>query len=156
MTGYDLLVTGHVAGAIGWVGSGTFVQILGTKKVSAEKEKPEELQVFMSDLGWISPRWFIPVSLWTVLFGILVVLDGHWSLKNSPFIGIGLAMFIVSFLIGVLFLGPQSEKIAKLGESEGPSSATYQQKVKKLILVSRFELALLWLTVAVMVIKPGG
>lgn len=155
MTGYDLLVTGHVAGAIGWVGSSTFVQILGTKKARDRAEKPDELQTFATDISWMAPRWFIPVSLWTVVFGILVLIDGPWSFKDDPWVGIGLAMFIVSFLLGALFLGPQSEKIAEIGETDGPSSPVYQAKLSKVMVVGRFELALLWLTVALMVIKPG-
>ena len=52
-------------------------------------------------------------------------------------------------------LGPQSERIKTIGESDGPDSSVYAANVKKLIFASRVELVLLWLTVFVMVVKPG-
>ncbi|MBI2690889.1 MAG: hypothetical protein HYX29_02940 [Solirubrobacterales bacterium] len=54
----------------------------------------------------------------------------------------------------MLYLGPQTERVAKIGESDGPDSAAYGANVKKLLLASGIELTLLWPTVFVMVSKP--
>jgi hypothetical protein len=152
MTFLDLLVFAHVAGAIAWVGSGSFVQVLGTRTIN--DGTGDEVQSFVNNIVWLTPRWFIPVSLWTVAFGIATAIKASYSFGDI-WITAGLTMFIISFLIGILYLGPQSERIAKIGESDGPESAVYSANVGKLLLASRIELVLLWATVFVMVVKPG-
>jgi uncharacterized membrane protein len=152
MTLLDLLVFAHIAGAISWVGSGTFTQILGTRTIN--QGSGAEIQSFVSTIVWLTPRWFIPVSLWTVVFGIATAIKADFSFGDF-WITAGLTMFIISFLIGLTYLGPQSERIAKIGDSDGPEVPEYGENVKKLLLASRIELVLLWLTVFVMVVKPG-
>ncbi|MFT4049577.1 MAG: DUF2269 family protein [Solirubrobacterales bacterium] len=152
MTTYDLLVTGHVVGAVAWVGSGTFSHVLGERIL--KRGNGDEMATFLDDLGALALRWFIPVSLLTVVCGIAAAIDGPWSF-GALWIDIGLAMFVISFLIGATYLGPQSEKLAKVAESEGADSQTFRSGLKKFMTIGRFETALLWLTVIVMVIKPG-
>jgi hypothetical protein len=148
----ELLVFLHVAGAICWVGSGSFTQVYAVRALG--HGSGSEVQSFIGTIVWLTPRWFIPVSVWTVAFGVAAAIKGSFEFSD-PWITAGLTMFIISFLIGITYLGPQSERIEKIGESEGPDSATYSANVKKLLLASRIELVLLWLTVFVMVVKPG-
>lgn len=152
MTTLELLVFAHVAGAIGWVGGDTFIQLLGTRTI--KRGTGAEIQSFVGNLVYLTPRWFIPVSIWTVAFGIATVLKADLSFGDA-WVSAGLTMFVISFLIGIIYLGPQSERIEKIGESEGPDSEVYSANVGKLLLASRIELVLLWLTVFVMVVKPG-
>lgn len=152
MTTLDLLVFAHVAGAIAWVGSGTVLQVLGARVLKSGGG--EEKQRFIGDVVYLSTRWFIPIGLFTVAFGIATALDASYSFGDF-WITAGLTMFVVSFLVGALYLGPQSERIAKIGESEGVESAAYAINIKRLMVVSRAELFLLWATVFVMVVRPG-
>lgn len=148
----ELLIFAHVAGAVAWVGSGTLIQILGTRAIY--QGTGEDSARFIDDVVFLSKRWFIPVGLWTVAFGIATALKASISFGDL-WVTVGLTMFVVSFLMGAGYLGPQSERIAKIGESEGVESAAYDANVKRLIVASRIELFLLWATVFVMVIKPG-
>lgn len=152
MTLLELLVFAHVAGAIGWVGGNTVIQLQGSRTINSGTG--DEIQSFVQSLVYLTPRWFIPVSIWTVAFGVAAAVEASISF-GDVWISAGLTMFVVSFLIGMLYLGPQSERVEKLGESEGPDSAAYAANVSKLLFASRVELALLWLTVFVMVVKPG-
>lgn len=152
MTTYDLIVAGHVVGAVSWVGGNTYIQLSASRIIN--RHNGFELQGFASDLTWLAPRWFIPISLWTVAFGIAAAIDGPWSF-GDPWISAGLTMFIISFLIGVAFLSPQTEKLEKIGENDGVDSQAYEDKLKKIVFASRIELVLLWATVLVMVLKPG-
>lgn len=152
MTLLELLVFAHVAGAIGWVGGDTYIQIAGSRTI--KQGSGAEIQSFVSEIVFLTPRWFIPVSLWTVAFGIGAAVEASISFGDF-WVSAGLTMFVISFLIGLLYLGPQSERIKKIGEGEGPDSPSYAANVKKLLMASRIELALLWLTVFVMVVKPG-
>src|SRR6476659_6632726 len=108
MTLLELFVFGHVAGAIGWVGSNTFVQLLGTRTINSGSG--DEVQSFVESIVFLTPRWFIPVSLWTVAFGIASAIEGSYSFGDF-WITAGLTMFVISFLIGLIYLGLQSERI---------------------------------------------
>lgn len=152
MTLLELFVFAHVAGAIGWVGGNTIIQLQGTRTVN--NGTGAEIQSFVESLLYLTPRWFIPIGIWTVAFGIAAAVEASYPFGDF-WISAGLTMFVISFLIGMLYLGPQSERVEKLGEGEGTDSAAYAEAVKKLIFGSRIELALLWVTVFVMVVKPG-
>jgi hypothetical protein len=152
MTAYDIYVFVHVAGAVTWVGGNTITQINGRRIVG--RNNPIELQGFIKDLVWLTPRFFIPISLLTVAFGIIAVLKGPWEFSD-PFVSAGMAMFIVSFLIGIAYLGPQTAKLDALAEAGEADSPAYTKIVGAILLASAIELALLWATVFVMVVKPG-
>jgi hypothetical protein len=152
MTGYDWIVAAHVVGAVAWVGGNTFVQLHGTRAI--KRNNSDELTGFVEDLVYLTPRFFIPIGLWTVAWGIAAVLDGPWSFSD-PWVSAGMTMFIISFLIGITYLGPKTEKLAGIGESEGVGSPSYTELLGKILVASRVELVLLWLTVIVMVVKPG-
>lgn len=152
MTTYDFLVAGHVVGAMSWVGGNTLLQIKGSRVNN--RRNADELSGFVDDLIYLTPRWFIPISLLTVVFGIAAVLEGPWSF-GDPWVSTGLTMFVISFLIGIAYLAPTSEKLAAIGENEGVASDAYSVQLGKFLFASQIELALLWITVLVMVLKPG-
>lgn len=152
MTTYDAIVAGHVVGAVAWVGSGTFTHILGQRILN--RDNGEEMTTFLEDIAALGTRWFIPVALWTVAFGVAAAIDGPWKF-SAPWIDAGLTMFVISFLIGALYLGPQSERLAETAKAEGADSAAFKDGLRRYMMIARSETALLWLTVLVMVIKPG-
>jgi hypothetical protein len=152
MQTYDVYVTIHVIGAVAWVGGNT-MSTLTSRRVLA-RNNPEELETFIEDIDYLAPRFFIPISLLTVVFGIVSVWKGPYEFSD-PWVGAGLTMFIISFLIGITFLAPQVKKITAAWAAGEGSSAAYLNRVKNVILASRIELVLLWLTVIVMVMKPS-
>lgn len=74
---------------------------------------------------------------------------------GEPWIGGGIAIWLVSTVLGIAFFGPELGRIQKLTEAEGPESPAVMTRVNKLILVSRVELGLLILAVFLMSTKPG-
>jgi hypothetical protein len=67
-----------------------------------------------------------------------------------------MGLWIVSALAGALYLGPRTEKVAKLFEAEGPTSVAARAQLDRLFLVSRLELLSFAIIVAMMVFKPGS
>ncbi len=67
-----------------------------------------------------------------------------------------LIVFGGSFVLGAGFIGPESGRIGKLIEAEGPTAPEVQRRIKRIFLVSRIELAFLILVVLDMVVKPGA
>ena len=66
----------------------------------------------------------------------------------------GLVGFAATFLTGIAFLSPQTKKVNALAESKGVEDPETQAAVRKLLLVSRFDVALPLLVVADMTAKP--
>ena len=153
MDSYELLLFLHIATAILWLGAGATMGLAAVK--ATRSSDPTELGRLAALNDWLAPRLFIPASLATLVLGILLVIDGPWSFGDL-WIVIGLVGFAASFLIGLLYIKPTSERISRAIAAEGPQSADAARRVRHILLVSRVELVVLFLVVADMAIKPTG
>jgi hypothetical protein len=72
----------------------------------------------------------------------------HW-------IGIGLGFFGVTFLSGFAFSGPEAGRIGKLVAAEGATSPAVQDRIKRLIVLTRIDLVVLFLIIFAMTVKPS-
>jgi hypothetical protein len=68
----------------------------------------------------------------------------------------GLGVYAYSFLAGVLFLGRESGRVSKLVDSRGAADPEVERRIRRILLVSRFELLLLVLVIVDMTIKAFG
>jgi hypothetical protein len=68
---------------------------------------------------------------------------------------IALVLFAVTFLAGALFFGPESGRIKKQIEAEGPASPAVQARIQRILALSRADLMLLFLLVYDMAVKPS-
>jgi hypothetical protein len=66
---------------------------------------------------------------------------------------IGIAITIVT---GAFFLGPEAERLGKLGPERDPADPEIQRRIRRIFAMSRIDLVVLVLVVADMVFKPGG
>jgi hypothetical protein len=141
--------------AIVWVGGGIniHIQLLAIRVVN--QNDPVRLASFVRDIEALSTRVFAPASLILLGLGIwMVILEPAWTFGQFWILA-ALAMFAYSFVTGAFYLGPQSGKLKKMYEAEGPTAPGAPALIRRLFLVSRIELVLLVLIVADMVIKPG-
>jgi hypothetical protein len=69
---------------------------------------------------------------------------------------LGLIAFGLSFAIGVGFLGPESGRLAKLIDAEGPDSPAVKARIRRILAVSLAELVVLLTVIWNMVVKPTG
>ena len=151
MSLYELLLLLHVTAVIVWVGAVTATDLLWLR---AERTRdPAQLATMGQLQEYLTPRLFIPASLLSLLFGVLLVPAGPWSFGDL-WIVIGLTAFAASFLTGFLYLRPQGQKMGEIIVRHGPGSPEARQHGKKLLVVSRVQLLLLFLVVADMVLKP--
>ncbi|HEV2712193.1 MAG TPA: DUF2269 family protein [Gaiellaceae bacterium] len=151
MTSYELWLFLHVLAVIIWVGAVTAIDLLWFR---AERTgDPAEMGRMGQLQQWLTPRLFIPSALAALVFGVLLVLDGPWSF-GDVWIALGLLGFAATFLVGLLYLRPQGQRMGEIVARHGPTSPEARRHGKKLLVVARVQLLLLFLVVADMVLKP--
>ena len=152
ITAYQWYVAAHVLAAVVWVGGAAMTQALALRATRTG----ESLRIagFAKDMEWIGMRVFLPASIVLLLFGVLAVHEGGWGF-GEPWISIGMSVWILSFLTGMLFYGPESGRIARVTAERGADSPEAQARIRRIFLISRIELVLLLFTVFSMAVKLG-
>ena len=153
MSYYEILLVLHVLAATVWLGSGFMIVTL---VVRAERTDDRVLLKKLAENSkWLAQRVFIPFSLAVLVFGILLTIEGPWGFGDL-WIVLGLAGYAASFLTGILFLEPEGKRIDAAMTAHGPESPQAAHHLRRINVVQRVELVILFLVVAVMVLKPTG
>ena len=151
MSYYEILLFLHVTAAIVWLGSGLFLQALVFR---AEATANRSLtQGIAANSEWLARRIFIPASLAVLVLGILLTIEGPWSFGDL-WIVLGLIGYAVSFLVGIGFIEPEGKRIHAAMESGQAARGEFH--IRRINVVSRMELAVLYVVVAAMALKPTG
>ena len=150
VTSYTVLKTIHVLAAIYWVGGNSVTQVLAIR--ARRSRDPVRIVQLLKDAEFVGQRTFLPASLILIASAFLLIADGNldWEL----WLVLALIGWIVTTLVGAAWLGPETGRISKLADSQGPESAEVQARIARIFFVSRIDLALLVLIVIDMVIKP--
>lgn len=139
----------HIAAAIVWVGGGAVATVFAARLGSAT---PDHRLGFARDMEFASTRVFMPASLLTLLFGILMVVDSDVFAWEQAWVVIGLSAVVISAVLGMAYLSPQSAKLVAELEAGDPAAA---ERIRGISLVSRLDLVVLFVAVWAMVVKPG-
>lgn len=152
MTRYEIIKFFHIVAVIVWVGGGVMeqAQILRASRTN----DPKEMAAAGRGAAWASQRVFMPASFVALGFGIWLVVDGPWSF-GDPWIGIGMAGFVLSAVIGMAVLGRLSKRIDALTIERGPQDPVVQHTRRRLVRASRIDMVILVAVVFDMVVKPG-
>ena len=153
MSRYEIYLTFHVLMAIVWLGGGLTMSVLGWRITLTNDGRA--MAAFARNVEWVANRIFVPASLALLVLGFLLIHDGGWS-YSSLWIVIALAGFAVTFLTGLLFLGPQGGKIGKLIDAEGVESSAVKAQIRRVLFVSRLDLITLYAIAGNMLVKPTG
>jgi uncharacterized membrane protein len=153
MTRYDLYLFVHITAAIVWLGAGVMIQVLA---VRAQRTNDDHyLLSLFRDAGGLAKVLFIPASLIVVAMGILMVVDGPWDFEPL-WIVLGLVGYAATFVTGAFILGPQAEKTAEHLQEAGGVTPALAAEMRRVLMLARIDTVVLFLVVAVMVIKPTG
>ncbi len=153
MTLYEFLLLLHVVAAITWVGAATMYFALELR-TDLTRDFAREAG-HNDDADWLAPRLFIPASLGTLIFGIAAAVTGGWDF-GALWIIIGLVGFGISFATGIGYFEPEAKKLKAALEQHGATDPRVRRRIDNLKMVGRMELAVLYIVVASMVIKPTG
>jgi uncharacterized membrane protein len=149
---YTLIKFFHVFLAIVWIGGGVMLTVLA--ELTRRSDEPGAMARLARQIDWLSTRVFVPSALIVFGLGFWLVHKGFWGYDHFWII-YSIVAFAVSFLVGALFLGPQSGQVGKLIQAEGPDSPRVLRKIDLLVNVARLDLLLLASIVFMMVTKVG-
>ncbi len=153
MSLYEFLLFTHIGAAIVWVGGATMMQLFAFRALRADD--PDRIANVASDVEWISTRVIVPTSLLVFLLGLGLVWESSFYGFGDDWIVIGLVLFAVTFFAGALFFGPESGRISKLVAHQGAGSPAAQSRIRRILVLSRIDLVVLFLIVFDMSVKPS-
>jgi uncharacterized membrane protein len=101
----------------------------------------------------VAGRLFPVMSFVVLGFGIAMTSNGDIP-YNQFWIIFGLVACALSAATGILFLGPESKRLNRAAAEHGPRSPEVQARLRRILLVVRVDVALMFLIVFDMVLKP--
>jgi len=141
----------HVGAAVVWVGGGLFITIIA---VLAELANDDDQLLQIGHWAETVAGRLFPVMSFVVLgFGIAMTSNGDIP-YNQFWIIFGLVAWALSAATGILFLGPESKRLNKAAAEHGPQAPEVQARLRRILLVVRVDVALMFLIVFDMVAKP--
>jgi uncharacterized membrane protein len=148
---YSIFRVVHVVLAVFWVGGGLTLTILGLR---AERlDDPSEITTLARQASFVGEKLFAPAGLLVFLMGIAMVVNGDLG-WNHFWVIAGLVGYVATFATGLGVLTPLTKKIDALMTEKGPDAPETQAAIRRVLLVVRFDVAVLLLVVADMTVKP--
>lgn len=148
---YSLFKAVHVLGAVIWVGGGVSIMIHAIR--GQRTYKPEDIVTVAKQAAFMGEKVFAPVGLLTFLMGIAMMINTSWGWGHFWIVA-GLIGYASTFIVGVAILSPMAKKIDQSAETNGPTHPETIALIEKIMLVARFDVAVLMLVVLDMVTKP--
>jgi uncharacterized membrane protein len=148
---YQLYLMIHIFAAGVWVGGGAVIAVLAF--LMQRENDPVLVARFADKAGLVGFRLFLPASLVVLAFGFVLVSKGDWGYGHF-WVVFALLGWIASFLVGLLFLGPEARRLAAIVSERGVEDADAQRRVRRIMLVDRTQVLVLLLVVADMAAKP--
>ena len=150
-TWYSVFKMIHVGAAVLWVGGGTFLIIAAVMAELADNE------AHLLEVGrladQIAAKVFPLMSLVVLIFGIAMTMNGNIA-YDEFWIIFGLIAWAASAATGIFFLTPQAKTLTRLMQERGAHDPAVQDRLRRILLVARFDIALMFLIVFDMVVKP--
>lgn len=141
----------HVGASVTWVGGGLFITICA---VLAELANDDDQLLQIGHWAETVAGRLFPVMSFVVLgFGIAMTSNADIGYDQFWLI-FGLVAWALSAATGILFLGPESKRLNRAAAAHGPKSPEVQARLRRILLVVRVDVALMFLIVFDMVVKP--
>jgi uncharacterized membrane protein len=141
----------HVGFAVIWIGGGFLLTVLGL--IAERQNDPAELATVARQAAMVGEKLFSPAAGIVLLAGIAMMINTNWGWGHF-WITAGLVGFASSFVTGIAVLAPRSKRLHELMGTAGPDAPETQAAIKSILLIARFDMAVLLLVIIDMVVKP--
>lgn len=148
---YSVFMMLHVGAAVIWVGGGLFLTIIALIAELADDD--DQLLLIGHWAEKVAGRLFPVMSFVVLGFGIAMTANGNVG-YDQFWIIFGLTAWALSAATGILFLGPESQRLNRAAAEHGPKAPEVQARLRRILLVARLDVALMFLIVLDMVAKP--
>ncbi len=148
---YSAFKAVHVLGAIVWIGGGSLITILAL--MAERKNDPAELATIGKQAAMVGERIFAPAGLVVFAMGIAMMVNTNWG-WGKFWVTAGLVGYVITFFTGIGVLAPGTKKIVALTEEKGALHPETQAAIRRILLIARVDVAMLFLVVVDMVVKP--
>jgi len=151
MDWYVLFKFLHVTSAVIWIGGAFIMIMLGVK---AERSKSDaELVGVVRQVAWAGERIYVPASIATLVFGLIVAWIG--VLWGNLWVILGLVGVAATITLGIAVLTPRAKKV-EAGYAAGGMTPDVVAISREILTIAKFDAVLLFTVVADMVLKPGA
>jgi uncharacterized membrane protein len=141
----------HVGAAVTWVGGGLFIALCA---ILAELANDDDQLLQIGRLADQVASKVFPIMSFVVLgFGFGMTSNANIPLDQFWLI-FGLVAWGLSAATGIFFLTPETKKLTKAMTARGPKDPEVQTRLRRILLVLRVDVALMFLIVFDMVVKP--
>jgi uncharacterized membrane protein len=149
---YNIYKALHVVTILVWVGGDVTLTTLGI--VFERRRDGAALGELGKMGGWIGTRVYTPTLFAAFALGVALIEKGNWGWGHF-WIDFAIVGWALAAAVGIMFVGPEFERIGKDAATYGPDSPQVARRVKRLFTVFRFDTALLILITLDMVAKPS-
>jgi len=148
---YDTFLAVHILFVVIWIGGGLFLTLFG---ILAERSRdPAQMAQITKMAAFAGEKVFAPAAIVVLAMGISMVLNADLGFGHFWLI-FGLLGFASSFVIGIGVLSPRARKLDTLLAERGPEAVETQAAISQILLIARFDMAVLALVIVDMVTKP--
>ncbi len=148
---YSLFKMVHVVVAVFWVGGGLLLVTLAFRAQMAND--PNEVVTIARQAAFVGERLFAPAGLIVFLMGIAMMINTNWGWGHF-WVVFGLLGYAATFSVGLLVLSPLAKQISASAAENGPTAPQTLALIDRILLIARFDIAVLVLVVVDMVTKP--
>jgi uncharacterized membrane protein len=148
---YFIFKTIHVLFAVIWIGGGALLTVYGLRAERAHD--PGEILQVARMATFAGERIFAPSGIIVFAAGMGMVLNASMDF-NQFWLIFGLIAFAATFLTGIAVLGPRAKRLKEIVAAEGPEAPETQAAISQILLIARFDIAMLLLVIIDMVAKP--
>ena len=151
MSYYGVLLFLHISFAAIWIGSALLLQVLTFR--SRTSGDPQLVAALGPHSQWLAQRLFIPASLAVLVLGVLLTIEGPWTF-DQLWIVLAFVAFAATFVLGIGMIEPTARKMTAAVQAHGPGSPEAVREDRRLYALGFLDLALLFVVVWDMTLKP--
>jgi uncharacterized membrane protein len=148
---YSLFKAIHVSLAVIWVGGGVSIMINGMRAINTQDSL--SVVTIARQAAFLGEKVFAPAGLAVFLTGVAMMINTSWGWGHFWVI-VALLGYVTTFAVGVGVLSPLAKKIAESAETNGPEHPATIALIERILMIGRFDVAVLLVVVLDMITKP--